>query len=238
MLYYVPLSYSEMDLRGAMWANVVNATAQLQLTMATSAQAFVVIAGDPTNAVYQAAGAAAGGTITSYTVTVHQVYYDQLPVDKNGNQILPIVDLSTLYMLQNTSLASMTVNNDFPVPYANFRSFLSTLIIYDNQSAGVYPAAGTDVNYWTLQTANFTNIFKYPGWFPTVYARQSIGTDYPLGSYYFPTREKPINTIQYGNQQIIVNPSLVNAGAALLVGWEMFAVTNTLIGAASLAGGG
>lgn len=238
MLYYVPLAYSEMDLRGAMWANVVNATAQLQLTMATSAQAFVAIAGDPTNAVYQAAGAAAGGTITSYTVTVHQVYYDQLPVDKNGNQILPIVDLSTLYMLQNTALSSMTVGNDFPVPYANFRSFLSTLIIYDNANAGVYPAAGTDVNYWTLQTANFTNIFKYPGWFPTVYARQAINTDFPLGAYYFPTREKPINTIQYGNQQIIGNFSTVNAGAALLVGWEMFAVTNTLIGAASLAGGG
>jgi hypothetical protein len=238
MLFWVPLSYSEMDLRGAMWANVVNATAQLQLTMATSAQAFVAATADPTNAVYQVAGSAAGGTITSYTVTVHQVYYDQLPVDKNGNQILPIVDLSTLYMLQNTSLSSMTVGNDFPVPYANFRSFLSTLIIYDNQASGVYPAAGSDVNYWTLQTANFTNIFKYPGWFPTVYARDAIHSDFPLGAYYFPTRSKPINTIQYGNQQIIGNFSTVNAGAALLVGWEMFAVTNTLIGAASLAGGG
>lgn len=239
MLFWIPLAYSEVDLRGAMWANVVNATAQLQLTMATSAQAFAGHTADPTSAVYQYDSSGATGAISSYTVTVHQVYYDQLPTDQKGNQLLPVVDLSTLYMLQNTTVSGMVTNNDYPIPYANFRSFLSTIVIYDNQTGGTYNAAGTDINYWELQTANFTNIFKYPGWFPGVFARDAINCDFPLGMYYFDSRKKPINTIQYGNQQLIINPKgTVNTGANALVGWEMFAITNTLVGAASLAGGG
>jgi P3 major capsid protein len=238
MLFYVPLSYSDVDLRGAMWANVVNATAQLQLTMATSAQAFVAHTADPTSAVYQYDATGATGVITSYTVTVHQVFYDQLPTDTKGNQLLPIIDLSTLYMLNNTTLSGMVTGADFPIPYTNFRSFLSTVVIYDNQTGGTYNAAGTDINYWNLQTANFTNIFKYPSWFPGVFARDAIGLDFPLGMYYFDSRKKPINTIQYGNQQLTLNPTgTVNTGAATLIGWEMFAITNTLVGAASLAGG-
>ncbi|MDE2019966.1 MAG: hypothetical protein KGJ13_06510 [Patescibacteria group bacterium] len=239
MLFWVPLAYSEVDLRGAMWASVVNATAQLQLTMATSAQAFVAHTADPTMAVYQYDATGATGAITSYTVTVHQVYYDQLPTDKNGYQLLPVIDLSTLYMLQNTTVSGMVTGQDYPIPYANFRSFLSTIVIYDNQTGGAYNTAGTDINYWNLQTANFTPIFKYPSWFPGVFARDTIGTDFPLGMYYFDSRKKPINTIQFGNQQLILNPTgTVNTGAAALVGWEMFAITNSLVGAASLAGGG
>lgn len=239
MLFWVPLSYSDVDLRGAMWANVVNATANLKLTMATSAQAFVAHTADPTSAVYQADSTGATGAITSYTVAVHQVYYDQLPTDTKGNQLLPVIDLSTLYMLNNTTVSGMVTGNDYPIPYANFRSFLSTFVIYDNQTGGVYNAAGTDINYWELQTANFVNIFKFPGWFPSVFARDSISMDFPLGGYYFDSRRSPINTIQWGNQQLIINPNgTVNTGANALVGWEMFAITNTLVGAASLAGGG
>jgi P3 major capsid protein len=238
MTFWVPLSYSEMDLRGAMWANVVNATANLQLTLATSAQAAVGATADPTSAVYQFDGTGATFAITNYNVIVHQVYYDQLPVDQKGNQILPIIDLSTLYMLTNTTLSGLTVNNDFPIPYANFRSFLSTVVIYDNQNAGVYPAMGSDISYWMLQTANFTNIFKYQPWFTGIYSRMAIQEDFPKGMYYFDSRAKPINTIQYGNQQLIINASTVNTNANLRVGWEMFAITNTLVGAASLAGGG
>lgn len=243
MMFWVPLAYSELDLRGAMWINVVNATAQLSLQMATSAQAFVAQTADPTLAVYQADATGATGAISSYTVTVHQVYYDQLPVydsgPQKGNPILPIGDLSTMYQLWNTASSGLVTGQDFNIPYANFRSYLSTVIIYDNQNAGVYPAAATDINYWMLQTANFTNIFKYPGWFPGVYERLAVMDDFPLGSYYFDSRSKPINTIQFGNQQLIINPTgTVQTTANCLVGWEYFSITNTLIGAASLAGSG
>ncbi len=236
---WVPLAYSELDLRGAMWANVVNATATLQLTMATTAQAFVAETADPTLAVYQADATGATGIINEYSVQVHQVYYDQLPTDQNGRQLLPVIDMSTNYMLFNTTLSGLVTGNDYPIPYANFRTFLSTTVIYDNQVTGDYPTAASDINYWELQTANFTNIFKYPGWYPGVYARMAMADDLPLGAYYFDHRAKPINTIQFGNMQLIINPTgTVNTGANLKVGWEMFAMTNTLVGAASLAGGG
>lgn len=240
MTFWVPLAYSEMDLRGSEWINVVNATANLQLTMATTAQAFVAETADPTGAVYQADATGATGIINSYTVTVHQVYYDQLPIDpRTRNPALPVLDLSTMYQLWNTTLSGVVTGQDFNIPYANFRSYLSTVVIYDNQVTGDYPAAASDLNYWELQTANFTNIFKYPGWFPGVYERLNFGTDTPLGSYYFSTRERPINTVQFGNMQLIMNPTgTVQAGANVRVGWEFFAVTNTLVGAASLAGAG
>ena len=135
-------------------------------------------------------------------------------------------------------MSGLVANNEFPIPYANFRSFLSTTVIYDNQTGGAYPTAGSDIGYWTLQTANFTNIFKYNPYFPGIYSRLAIGDDFPKGAYYFDTRSKPINTIQFGNQQLIISPSTVNTNANLKIGWEMFAVTNTLVGAASLAGGG
>lgn len=238
MTYWVPLAYSDLDLRGALWANVVNATANLQLTVATAAQAFVGHTADPTKAVYQADGTGATGGITNYTVTVDQVYYDQLPFDaKTGAPILPQVDLSTLYMLTNTAIPGITANNDFPIAYSNFRSFLSTLLIFNNQTGGAYPAAGSDISYFTLQSANFTNIFKYGSVFPAIFARKAIGDDFPLGAYYFDTRDKPINTIQYGNQELVINATTVNTNATCLMGYEMFAITNTLVGAASLAGG-
>lgn len=243
MMYWVPCAYSELDLRGAVWVNVVNATCNLQLSVATSAQAFVAQTADPTLAVYQADATGATGVITSYTVTVHQVYYDQLPVYQDGPQkgapVLPIGDLSTMYQLWNTANSGLVTAQDFNIPYANFRSYLSTVIVYDNQTGGAYPAAATDVNYWMLQTANFTNIFKYPGWFPGVFERLAIMDDFPLGSYYFDSRAKPINTIQFGNQQLILNPNgTVNTGANVIILWEYFSITNTLIGAASLAGSG
>ena len=243
MMFWVPCAYSELDLRGAVWVNVVNATCNLQLTLATSAQACVGNTADPTRAVYQFDGTGATFAITSYTVTVHQVYYDQLPTyqsgPQQGNPILPIGDLSTMYQLWNTTTSGLVTGQDFNIPYANFRSYLSTVVIYDNQTGGAYPAAATDINYWQLQTANFTNIFKYPGWFPGVYERLSIMDDFPLGAYYFDSRAKPINTIQFGNQQLIINPTgTVQTGANCLVGWEYFSITNTLVGAASLAGSG
>lgn len=235
--FWMPLAYSELDLRGAIYASVVNATMNMQLTLATSAQAFAAAAADPTSAVYQYDGTGATGVISAYTVKVHQVYYDQLPVDKNGAPILPVVDLSTIYELKNTTVSGMVANTDFPIPYSNFRSFLSTMAIFDNVTAGAYPAAGSDVAYWALQSANFTNIFKYQPWFAGIYARKAIGDDFPLGCYVFDSRDKPINTIQFGNMELVGNFSTVNTGASVRMGYEDFAITNTLVGAASLAGG-
>jgi hypothetical protein len=228
--YWVPLAYSKYDLRGGVFAGVVNATMNLQLVPNPAA---FVAAGDATLGVY----AGQAGTITSMTVKVYQYYYDQLPVDPNsGATILPFLDMGTIYDLKNTNFVGMTAGQDFPMPYSNFRDFLSTFAIYDN---GGTLAAGTDINYWELQSANFTNVWKLEPDVAALEAREIFQDDLPLGTYYFDSRGKPLSTVQSGNLQLILNPiGPVNQGAQVLVGYEAFAQVNTLVGAASLAGGG
>lgn len=227
--YYVPLSYSKSDLRGAMWAGVVNAVAQLQLEINPTP---VVAAGDAGLAVYSGN---TGGWSGNVTITVWQDYIDQVPMDNTGNPFLPQEDIATLYQLNNTTLSSMVAGQDFGVPFANFRNFLSTSLVYDN--AGVYNA-GTDINYFALQTANSSNIWKYGPEEASLLARSTFMADPPTGAYYFDTRARPISTQQFGNTQITVNPSAVTAGASIWAGFEYFSQASQVVFAGSLPSGG
>lgn len=226
-VFEIPLAYSDDDLRGAIFANVINTTMSLQITLNTNAFAAT---GDTTYAVYSGAP----GTFTSAVVNVYQVYLDQLPSDpRTGKYLLPQTSLSTVYELKNTNLQAITQNQDFPIPFANFRSFLSAFAVYNNNGT-TGRALGTDITYWSLSTANFTNIFKYDPLFNTMLSREIVMADFPAGIYYFSFRKQPIWTTQYGNQQINLNASTVNAGAYVQVMWEDMALQNTLSGGASL----
>jgi hypothetical protein len=226
MWYWVPLAYSDTDYRGAIYANVVNATMQLQLTFNATP---VVASGDSTTAVYTGTT----GSMTSATVTVYQSYMDQIPMG-GGAPILPYLDLSTIYELKTTIFNGMVAAQDFPMQYANFRDFLSTTLVYYNGSAR---ASGTDVNTFALQSANFTNIWKIEPALSAIKTRRILGTDLPLGVYHFSSRLKPIATTQYGNMELVLNPATVNAGAYALVGYEDFALVNTINSAGSLPSG-
>lgn len=225
-MYYVPLAYTDMDLRGAVWANVVNATMNLQLTINPNA---LIASGDPINAVYTGVA----GSLQNVTINVYQNYLDQLPQGKNG-VILPPLDLSTVYELKYTNMTGMTVNVDFPIAYPNFRDFLSTIAVFDNN--GTFNA-GTDVAYWALQSANYTNIWKLDPYAAALYCRQEIGDDVPTGTYYFNHRNKPLATVQYGNLNLVLNASTVNSGASVWVGFEDLALINQVVGAGSIPGG-
>ena len=230
MFYWVPLAYAAHDLTGAIYAGIVNATMNLQLTLANSAQ-FAVSAGDPLGAVYTGNTA----TVTSHQVTVYQSYLDQLPVNKNGGgPILPALDLSTIYELKQTSFAGMTVGQDFPMGYSNFRHFMSTFAMFDNGSAWSGITPGTDVNYWSFRTANYTDTRRADPFLWKGLERQKILTDFPKGLYYFDTREKPIYTQQTGNVNLVGNFSTVNSGAQVLLAYEMLANVNNLQNAGSL----
>lgn len=234
MYFWVPLAYSDTDLSGAIYANVVNATMNLQLNLATAAQAVVTNTADPSLAIYQGAGAVAGVTLTNVGITVYQSYLDQLPIASNGAPILPALDLNTMYELKNTAINALATGQDNYVPYSNFRHFLSTTVIFDNNNAGVYPTPGSDVNYWSFRTANYTDTRKADPFTWAGLARRKIQTDMPIGTYYFDHRDKPIYTTQTGNTNLVLNPSTVNANAQLLVGWEMLANVSNLVNAGSL----
>lgn len=229
MYYEIPVTYGDFDLRGGIWASVVNATMNLQLTINSNFS--VSSTGNPVQAVYQSNGSDLAA-LSSLTVTVYQNYLDQLPYTANG-PVLPMLDLSTAYLLNNTVFTGLSANQDLAMPYANFRSFMSTLAIYDN--AGVLNN-GSDITDFKLETANYTNIFEYTPIEAALFARNLIGDDFPLGSYYFDHRNKPIETIQYGNMQLVMTPSAVSgATSQILVGYEAFALINMITSAGSLA---
>ena len=226
-VFDVPLAYSDQDLRGAIYANVVNATMQLQLNLNSNPSP---ASSDLTFACW----GAAAGNISGVTVTVYQVYLDQLPVGKNG-VILPILDLSTVYELKTTNFTAIPAGQDFPFSYANFRDFLSTIAVFNSTGATAGLKAGSDVNYWALQSANFTNIFKIDPLLAAQFAREIIQSDLPLGTYYFSHRKKPISTTQYGNMQLVLNAISVAGSPYAQIFWEDFALVNTLTQAGSLA---
>lgn len=228
-VFEIPIAYNDEDLRGAIFANVINSTMNLQLTL--NANAVVAAGADTTYAVYSGAA----GNFTSATVNVYQVYLDQLPSDpKTGKLILPTTSLSTVYELKNTIFPPFQPGQDNPVPFTNFRNFFSLFLAYNNN--GTTRATGGDINYFSLQTANFTNIFKYDPLYAAMIVRDIMKTDLPAGFYYFSFRRQPIWTTQYGNMQVNVNPITAAAGNYCQAMWEDMALQNTLSGGSSLAG--
>jgi len=147
--------------------------------------------------------------------------------------VLPGLDLATAYLLNFTNVTPLVNAQDNPVPYANFRNFLSTTVVLDNN--GVL-GTGTEINYFSLQSANYTNIWKIDPFLGKLWEREIMQDDFPLGNYYFDHRRKPISTVQYGNMQLIINPVGLNAAAVAYVGWEALAIVSQITNAGSLYG--
>jgi hypothetical protein len=230
MSYELPIAYSDDDLRGAIWANVVNATMNLQVTINPAASAFVATGADDTLAILRAGTCSYNGNVT---ITVYQVYLDQLPLGQNG-AVLPILDVSTIYELKNTLFNNLVAGQEFQVSFANFRDFLSVVAVYNNNGGNTGHGNGTDINYWTLQSANLTNIWKLDPLGVAERWRKLMVSDFPPGSYYFSFRKKPISTLQYGNMQLVINPITAAGGNYLLIAFENFGLQNVITGAGSL----
>lgn len=230
-MFEVPVSYSDTDLRGAIYANVNNATFNLQLTVNNNL--LIASGADPTLAMYQSSSATVA-TMPTFTITVYQNYLDQLPTAPSGRPILPELDISTAYLLNNTSFSGLVANQDNPMQYANFREFMSTTLIFDNNGT---LNVGSDITYIALQSANYTNIWKFDPNLSSLLSRLIIQDDMPKGTYYFDHRTKPIATNQYGNMQLVVNPNTLSAASAsFLVGYEALALINMVSQAGSLPG--
>lgn len=233
MVFEVPCTYSDTDFRGGIWLGVTGNTAQIQFTINPNPGALSYAQGGvPVLAMYQ------GTTniqITSLTYKLYQNYLDQMPRGQNGQVVLPINDISTVYLL-NTVVPPITLTNnqDIPIPYSNFRDFLSTSIIFDN---GGQLNNGSDVNYWAIQAANYVNMINVDPAIMGLWSRNMLQADMPIGSYYFSHRHKPISVLQFGNQYLVLNASTVNANARLLVGYEMFALVNLVAQAGALTFG-
>ncbi len=237
MWYWIPLAYSDDDLRGSVYGNVVNGTMQIELTFPVANQGIAVANGtDTVQAMYvgDVAGSVAAVTITNALVTIYQVYMDQLPTHPELGVLLPVIDLATIYELKETSITGFTAAQNFGYQYPNFRDILATYYTYMSASATGLRGNGSDINFFSLQAANMTNIWQKEPGLIALQTRNFLGVDTPPGLYYFGSREKPIVTTQYGNMQLINNPVTAGAGAYAIVGIEDFALVQSLSMAGSL----
>lgn len=229
-LFEIPIAYSDLDLRGAIYAGVVSATMNIQLTV--NPNLFATSTGDPVLAVYQSSSATLA-TLPSFTINIYQVYLDQLPVGEKG-VILPFGDISTAYLFNNITYTGMSANQDFQIPYANFREFMSTTVIYNNNGN---LNLGTDITRFSIQSANLVNIIQHDVAISAMWSRLRLTQDFPAGTYYWDHRSKPIDTVQYGNMALIITPSNVgSATSAFYVGFEALGVINSVTNAGSLYG--
>jgi hypothetical protein len=247
-VFEIPLAYSDTDLRGAVWANVLNAVQTLTLTVNTSPDVISTPAApqDSTFAVFVAGSLNPLLTYSNITITVYQEYLDQLP-QANGVAILPALSLATAYELKSTVFDAITQGQEFYIPYANQRSFLSTFVTYFNASTpvgagGASPTTppygrvtGQDIQYWALVAANSTYVWRVDPLTNQLFTRNVTSTDLPYGTYMFDTRQKNIATLQYGNLALVLNPLIAGPGAYANVMWEDFALLNTLQSGPSLS---
>jgi len=217
----IPFVKNNHDLRGAIFADVTNAVMQVQITL--SPQMFVSATADPTLAMYQSGGSDLA-SLSAVTVQCNQNYLDQLPRNpQTAAPILPALDIGTAYLLNNTASGLPVVNQDNGFAFVNARSYESVALIYDNN--GTLNINGTDMNYLQVTSANFTQILRYDGMMAITNERDILGADFPRATRYLDFRHRPVNTDQYGNMQVIFNPSSVLGSAAtILFGWEAYGV--------------
>lgn len=231
----VPFVKNDTDLRGAIFADVTQATMQVQVTL--NPNMFVSSTADPTLAVYQSAGSDLA-SLSGLTWQVYQNYLDQLPKNpKTGAPLLPQLDIGTAYLLNNTASGLPIANQDNGVPFINARTYESVVWGYDNN--GVQNVNGTDLTYVLLQSANFTNIYNLNPKILGLMGRNLIMDDFPASMYFLDFRHRPIDTNQYGNMVLVLNPSSVGGSAAFfLFGWEAFGIIGLVNQGGSLQQGG
>lgn len=216
----IPFVKNDSDLRGAIYADVNNASMQCQITL--NPQMFVGNTTDPTLSVYQSTTGVLP-VLSNVQINYWQNYLDQLPRYANGAPIVPQQDIGTAYMLTNTASGLPVSNQDNGAAFVNARTYESVAFIFDNN--GTLNVNGSDINTVRLESANFTNILNLNGKVLSLMERNTIMDDFPAGMHYLDFRHRPIDTNQYGNMQLVINPSSVGgSGAVFLYGWEAFGI--------------
>ncbi len=229
----VPFVKNDTDLRGAIYADVTQATMQVQITL--NPNMFVSSTADPTLAMYQSGGADLA-SLSGLTVQMNQNYLDQLP-RIGGVPVLPQLDVGTAYLLNNSASAAPVVNQDNSASFTNARTYESVTFYYDNN--GTLNVNGSDINYINLQSANFTNILNLNGRMIGLMQRNVIMDDFPAGMYYLDFRHRPIDTNQFGNMQLVINPNSVGgSGAYFGYGWESYGIIGLVNQGGSIPSGG
>lgn len=229
----IPFVKNDTDLRGAIFADVTQATAQVQITL--NPNMFVSSTADPALAMYQSGGSDLA-SLSNLSMIVYQNYLDQLP-RMNGVPILPSLDLGTAYLLNSVTSTLPVANQLNGMPFVNARTYESLTFYYDNN--GTLNINGTDLTSIQLTSANFTNIQNLDPKMLGFMVRNVLGDDMPAGMYYMDYRDRPIDTNQYGNMVLNIQPSSVGGSAAYFgYGLEAYGIIGLVNQGGSIPTGG
>ena len=243
--FEIPVAYTDTDLRGCIWANQVTANNLISLTI--NPNFFLSNSGtaDVSGSAYNSATAlgTALPTLTNLKVTLYQDMFVQGPQDKNGNIVLPQVDMAYSYNLLLVPAQALQANSDNVFFAAPNRQILSHMLFWDNYLYNTAPA-GSDVTAIKIQIANSLVVRQMEPGILAYWTRNLLGTDMPVASsggtgttktdfttYYIDTRRRPLNVQTSGNVGLYFNPNSVQAGAALNIGYEYLEVQSATFNA-------
>jgi len=244
--YEIPVAYTDTDLRGCIWANQVTANNLLSLTLNPNFFATNSGGADVSGSAYNTATASLGTTLPTLTnlkITLYQDMFVQGPQDKNGNIVLPQVDMAYSYNALMVPAQALQANSDNVFFAAPNRQILSHMLFWDNYLYNTAPA-GSDVTAIKIQIANSLVVRQMEPGILAYWTRNLLGTDMPVASaggtsttktdyttYYIDTRRRPLNVQTSGNVGLYFNPNSVQAGAALNIGYEYLEVQSATFNA-------
>jgi len=220
-IFEVPIMVDAgLNQAGGLWLGTNSQTTSLNITV--NPAPIVAASGDPLNAVWQlASGGSTIGTtpITSCTVTIYQDYWNDVPVDKTGNPILPQQDLQTAYMITETNSGlTFAQGQASSWSFPTFSKMMGTYIVFDN---GGTLSPGTDVSTIALTLSNYAIVKQYDPYVLDRLVRAVMQSSYPDGTYALITRQHQLNVDQYPALQLQFTPSSVNSGAKALITTEL-----------------
>jgi hypothetical protein len=210
----VPLAVDPArDLRGALLTQTSNGEYYLAIDWTTKGSGATLSSIAADAEAYSNNGT---GTITinSCNVTVWQdIYYPQAA--SNGQFLLPMVDLSTVYEISGGfQVSQMQAGAETLLNAPNERTVIGTHVSFANLGA---PAFGTDFSAQRVLVNGNTPWYDYGNGThvldKAMEQRDLLGTDLLPGQYSFLHRQQPIVTAQYGSVQYGFTPSAFTAGA-------------------------
>lgn len=230
----IPISVSDDDLTGVIYASVVQASILLQPTI--NPALFCSSTADPTLSMYQSAGSDLA-SISGITVRCYQNYLDHLPAQRTQQgatvPILPNAAMGQALLLEQSQTPALVVG-DNTIQFTNSRKYQSLAIIVDN---GGTLNTGSDVSFIEVNSANLTPVKKLDPILQSFSARSLLKADPPPGMYYLDFRRRPINTNQSGNFYADVNMLSINTGALAYLGFESTAVLGLVNAAGAIPAG-
>jgi len=221
---HIPIAYDPANnLKGAIFSQIVSGDQILQVQLPTAGQVF----GATDDAVYTAGVGAVAGIF----VDIWQNYIQ--PVNLGAQPILPLQDLITVYELatQGQSSSDIAVGAVKYINYPNAREVLSAVLGYNNGTAGAGNALtyAADISALSIQLNANTTLREYLGLDLLEKQRHMFGSDLPPGYYYLDSRRVRINTVLYGQVQILLTPSIVTAAAYTEATFESFYLKGTAL---------